>query len=360
MTRTSTSAPPRAALAAALLLAGPLLLSACGAEPRGAPAPEPFQDPTRHALHVGLDESGGASSAIGRVVAARVTDGGKHVLVLDFVAPYVKVFGADGRFQTAFLAQGGGPGEARRPVALAVHGDSLAMVADASQSLSVFDLRGNLRGQARVPGLLPLAAAAACPGEWLVYGPRRERDTPPGQATWLHRVKIAADGSAQVRSLVLDSIFGRLSAGLPYGLVPDGDGAVVRHPLGPRPVVLRMDCAGGEPRVLHQGERVEAPQQDGRQEVIRAALTPGMRVPGGVATVDGRVVVGEKVLLGKGVHRLDLTLLTGAEPRRLSMEGDYVLEDSRPGVGVLVSTSNPVPQVFLVKPAEFMALFPRR
>lgn len=361
MTRTSRFAPPRAAAAAPLLAALSFFVSACGAEPRGSPAPALLSDPGRYAVHVGLDESGSpAGAAIGRVVAARVTDGARHVVVLDFVAPYVKVFDGNGRFQTAFVRQGGGPGEARRPSAMAAAGDSLVLVADGTQSLAVFDLAGTLRTQASVPGLLALSAAAACPGEWLIYGPRRDPSVPRGRVTWLHRVRFTGPGRAEVRSFVPDTIADRMGTGLPYGLVPDGGGAVVRHSLGARPQVLRLDCAGGEPRVLHQGQPPAPPDESRDGGRVRTSLTPGMRAPGGVAALEGGVVFGEKVLLGHGRHRLDLTLLGQRGERTLSIEGDYVLEDSRPGVGVLLSTSDPVPQVFLVRPREFLAMFPAR
>ena len=39
--------------------------------------------------------------------------------------------------------------------------------------------------------------------------------------------------------------------------------------------------------------------------------------------------------------------------------GLYDLRDSRPGVGVLVSATDPVPHVFLVSEADLLALFAR-
>ncbi|HEX5727199.1 MAG TPA: hypothetical protein VFX98_17110 [Longimicrobiaceae bacterium] len=350
-----TRIPPAALAAAALLLA------ACGAEPHGSPAPASLADPARHALHLGLDE-GPADATLGRVVSARLAEGGGHVVVLDFVPPFVKVFDGSGRFRTAFLGRGGGPGESRRPVAVAVAGDSAVLVADGPQHLSLFDLDGKLLAQAPVPGLLPMAAASPCPGEWLVYGPRRDERWRRGNATWLHRVRFTGPSTAEVESLVLDSVAAPLVGGPTYGIVPDAGGAVVQHTLGARPRLLRLDCAGGEPRVLHEGEpgpAMETPRQVGRE--ARLERTPGTRSPGGVAVVPGGVVFGEKVYLGSGRRgRLDLTLLDGGAPRRLAIEGDYVLQDSRPGVGVLMSTGDPVPQVFLVSAEEFLAMFPAR
>ncbi len=344
--------------AAAPALALSLLAAACGNEPHGSPAPATFRDVSRHALHVGLEADGPSQSALGQVVAARLTDGGRHLVVLDFVAPYVKVYDRSGRFETAFMPRGGGPGEGRSPTALAVSGDSLILVADAAQGLSVFDLRGNLRAHALIPRLVPLAAASACPGEWLVYGPRYDRG--PGKASWLHRVRIPAHGEPQVQSLWEDTVPRFLSTGLPYGMVADRQGVVVRHTLGRGAQLLRLSCGQAEPVAVQMPvlSGAAAPESDGGKS-LRTSVSTGMHAPAGVALVNGAVVYAEKVHLGSGEDRLDLTYLAGGAPRMLSLAGSYVLQDSRPGLGVLVSTSDPVPQVFLVRAAEFVKMFPR-
>jgi hypothetical protein len=337
-----------------------LLSASCGSEPKGVPAPDQFKDSNLHAVHVGLEDAARPEAALGRIVAARVTDGARHVVVLDFAAPFVKVFGHDGRFRTAFLRNGGGPGEARAPTALAVSGDSLVLVADPGRGVMVFDLQGRLRSQAPVPGILALSAAAPCPGEWLLYGPRAGGGG-VGAASWLHRVRFTGPNAVEVRSTLSDSVVGRLSAGLPYGLVAHGGGAVVRHTLGTRPRVLHLRCAGGEPRVLDQGEpRTAPPSSPAGNGSVRTSVPRGMRAPGGVAALDEGVIFAEKVHVGDGADRLDLTLLSGGSARKLSIAGDYVLLDSRPDVGVLVSTSDPVPQAFLVKPRDFVSMFPAR
>jgi hypothetical protein len=354
MTRTS----PRAGLGTALaVLALATLAAACGAERHGYAAAVPLTDPTLHRFHVGLDESAPPDATLGQVLAARVTDGGRHVVVLDLAAPFVKVFDGDGRFRTSFMRKGSGPGEARSPMALAVSGDSAVLVADASQTLSVTDLQGGLRAQARLPGVLALAAASPCPGEWLVYGPRM--DGRGRTAPWLHRVRFTAADAVEVRSFMVDTVPSRISAGLAYGLVSDGTGVVVRHTQGARPRVLHLACAGGAPRVLYEGEAVPPPpppvREGGR---TRTTVTPGMRAPGGLAALPGGVVFAEKVFGEAEGERVDLTLLGAGSGRTLSVAGDYVIRDSRTGVGVLVSTNDPVPQVFLVKPEDFLGMFP--
>jgi hypothetical protein len=337
----------------------------CGEEPRGSPAPRTFTDTSAHVLHIGLDDSAPAEAAIGRVIAARMTEGGRHVVVLDFVDPFIKVFDGRGRFQTAFLKRGGGPGESRGPDALATSGDSLVLVAAVGEGISLFTLAGEPRARARIQGLIPLAATSWCGGEWLVYGPRTTPGTATGTATgtrrapWLHRIRAVSRDSFEVTSMMVDEVPRSLPAGLAYGLVRDGDGAVLRHTLGGRPRVYRVGCGGGEPRLVNEAEpqEQEAPKDRGTG-VVTASIRVGMKFPGGLAAVDGRVVVAEKVYVGDGDQRLDLTLVngSGAATPAGSIAGNFALADSHPGVGVLVTTSDPVPQLFLLRSRDFLKI----
>jgi hypothetical protein len=331
--------------------------TACGSEPRGAPVPRVLSDPSTHLVHIGLDESAPADATIGRVIAARMTEGGRHVVVLDFVAPFVKVFDREGRLHSAFLRRGRGPGESRGPVALAAAGDSLLLVANSSEGVSVFTLSGELKAHARIPGLVPLAATSWCGGEWLIYGPRISAGV--GRAAWLHRLRTVSADSIEVVSMLTDTVPTVLPSGLVYGLVRDGDAAVLRHVGGGRSRVFRAGCGGGEPRLVHEGEPSAA--TDGPKDLgggkVSTTIRVGMRFPGGVAAVGDRVVIGEKVHMGQGRQRLDLVVIdgSGAAPAG-SIAGNFALRDSKPGVGVLVSSNDPVPQLFIVRSADFLKI----
>lgn len=342
----------------AAVLAACALLSACGTEPRGpSVVPSLLADPDRHQVHIGLTDPSSPNEALGWVTAARITSGGHHVVVLDFVSPFVKVYEHDGRLRTAFLKEGDGPGEARRPAALAVAGDSLILVADRGRGLSLFDLDGRLKEHANVPGLMPLAVAQPCPGEWLVYGPRAGGST-SREVRWLHRVRFTGTG-AEVTSLLPAPLEPTVPVGLAYGLVPDGAGALVRHTLGERPRLLRWQCGGDSVHVVHEGEPLAQAKvvTDGANR-RRTSVPPGTRAPAGLAALPGAIAFGENLSLGSHRSRTDLTLLAGGKERRLSVPGIYVIQDSRPDVGVLVSTTDPVPQVFLVRAADFQGMFP--
>jgi hypothetical protein len=80
-----------------------------------------------------------------------------------------------------------------------------------------------------------------------------------------------------------------------------------------------------------------------------------------MAGVAGGVVIAEHVAArAPDAGTTEFTLLRDDGTRRVvSIPGDYAIRDSRPGVGVLVSTTNPVPQLFLVSETDLLALFAR-
>lgn len=341
--------------AAALIV----LACGCGGEPRGSPPPVQLTDSRRHAVRVGMDQSGPAAAALGQVVAARMTSDGSSVVVLDYVAPYVKVFDGRGRLRHAFVGSGGGPGEARRPTALAVAGDSLILLADGLNGISVYDLRGNLRAHALPAGLVPLAAAS-CPGEWLLYGPRMQGAAGHARvAPWLHRLRFVGPDSVEVRSMWTDTVPEYLSTGLAYGMVGDDGGVVVWHTGGTRSQLLRVPCGAGEPRLLHAREPSKRPTPVSMPGgAARTSVSTGTRTVAGVAALAQGVVFGERVFVAPEHPRVDFILRANGHERTLSLAGDFVLHDSHPDAGVLVSTSDPVPQLFLVKPDDFLRMFP--
>lgn len=348
--------PPLVAAVLAVLS----LVAACGSEPRGlAPVVALPADGLPHELHIGREDPATPEGALGRVMAARITDGARHVVVLDFVPPFVKVFDRTGNLRAAFLQKGEGPGEARRPGALAVSGDSLVLVADPGRGVLVFDLDGRLRAFAATPGLVALAAAAPCPGEWLVYGPRMSPGGAEGRRVpWLHRVRITGAGEAVVTSGLPGPVDGVVPMGLAHGMVAGRGGALVRHAQGDSTRVLRWEC-GGTLRRVHTGAPMVRPQPapDGKRRQ-RTTLVPGTRAPAGVAEVAAGVVLGEMVYLGPNRSRTELFLLSGGRERRVAVVDDFVLQDSHPGLGVLVSTSDPVPQLFLLTSETLTEIFP--
>lgn len=282
------------------------------------------------------------------VLAARLTEGARHVVVLDAAPPYVKVFGHDGRFQAAFARKGGGPGELRAPAALATSGDTAILVADARGGLSVFDLTGKLKQHARPLGIVPLAAAAGCDGGWTLYGPA----VGAGTQTWLHDVRLA-DGAPSVRSALPDTLPAQgIGIGLAYGLVGDGRALVLRHDVGG--AVYARRCGASAPSLVFRTEERrtgrEIQQGEGTQVTYAG---PGTRALAGMAEIPGGVLLAD-VFAGGGTELALHRRGGGTASRRLA--GAWFLRDSGPE-GVLVSTDDPEPRLYLLRPAAFERLF---
>jgi len=284
------------------------------------------------------------------VVAARMTEGARHVVVLDAAPPYVKVFGHDGRLQAAFVRKGGGPGELEAPAALATSGDTAILVADAKGGLSVFDLAGRLKQHTRPLGIVPLAAAAGCDGGWMLYGPVARAGTP----AWLHDVRLA-DGGATVRSALLDTLPAQgVGIGLAYGLVGDGRSLVLRHDAGS--AVYTRRCGGAPSLAFRTAARRPGREiQAGHGRTVTRA-GPGTRALAGMAEVPGGVVLAD-VLTGGGTELVLHGRGGGTTSRRLA--GAWFLRDSGPG-GVLVSTDDPEPRLYVLRPSAFERLFAGR
>jgi hypothetical protein len=327
------------------------------------PAASLFQDSERHLFSAGLAEDTPRDGVLAVVTAARITPDARHVVVLDAVPPFVKVFDGEGKLYSAFLRKGGGPGEATFPTALATLGDSLILIADVSQRLSVYDLRGKLVSAISGAGILPLAAVGGCDDQWLVYGPRTQAAAPyrRGEASWLHRIPQGATRADQVSSFFQDSMPpGRIGLGLPYGLVVDGTTAVLRHEHGDVPSLVSWSCGESEPRVrpLPGAIRRSVDEANGSERGTKTIhIRPGNRSQAGVAAVEAGVVVSDFVAVGNGADYTELRLVGTEGVRAVRIPGVYVLRDSRAGVGVLVGAVEPVPHLFMVREADLMALF---
>lgn len=330
-------------------------LAACGSGDQAPVARVEFPAPRMEDVRVGGVGASNPDAAIGRIVAARLTADGEHVVVLDYAPPYVKVFRRGGELETAFLGRGGGPREIRDPAALAVAGDSLILVADGTRRVAVFGLDGTLRAEGRT-GFPVLAASAGCAGEWVAYGPAfQERANP----SWLHRLRM--DGG---RLAVEDLEFrdapgaGVIGNGLPYGIARTGDTVRVWHVLGARPEVLGWGC--GESRPGAWPVRPLAPRTSAKAGggAVRMRVGPGQRNLAGMAAVPGGVVLAAQVVPRPGEPvTTELTLVTAGGERTVAVAGAYTLRDSHPHRGVLVSSNDPVPTLFALSPYDLRRLF---
>jgi hypothetical protein len=293
-------------------------------------------------------------AAIGRVVAARFTGNGERVVVLDYTPPYVKVFRRDGTLDTAFLAHGGGPLEMRDPAALAIAGDSLILVADGSRRVAVFTMDGQLRGEGRTEYPV-LAAASGCDGEWLAYGPAFERGARP---SWLHRLRMTSGATSSEDLEFRDALGGIISNGVPYGIVQSGDTTRVWHVLTENPSVLGWACGERQPSAWKVSALSRRQDPKARGQSARMAVEPGRRTLAGMAAVNGGVILAAQVVPKPGQPtQTEFTLVTPEGEQTVAVPGAYVLRDGHPRMGVLVSTTDPVPRLFTISRDDLRGMF---
>lgn len=338
-----------------------ILLGACDPmEKQPDQASTRLLDPGQRLATIGAPASDtAAGSALGIVLAARITPGGAHVVVLDAVPPFVKVFDRSGGLRSAFLTQGGGPLESVGPSAIAVAGDSAILVADVAGGIATFDFDGKPTGRIPSLGFIPLAAMEAC-GAWMFYGPRFSAGS-SGEAHWLHRLPAGAADAGALESFVHDSLASSaLGVGKPYGFVATENGAVVRHDLGSTPSLVRWTCGNGTPAVsplpaVAVGER--PPPLTRTEGGMMARVEPGMASPVGLASSRAGTVVANRIATRGESAVTVMHLLRGNDVATIRLPGDYVIRDSRPGTGVLVGTIDPVPQLFLLSESAFDNLF---
>lgn len=333
-----------------------LALGACGGESTSNAA---FPAERTGGVRVGSVESADPDAVIGMVLAARLTESGDRVVVLDFAPPYVKVFRRDGTLERAFLTAGDGPMEMRGPSALAVAGDSLILVAGGTRRLAVFGMDAQLRAEGRTPFPV-LAAVAGCDGEWIAYGPAggaREG------MSWLHRVRLG-DGGIRTADLAFREPLGaeNVGSGLAYGITRNADTLRVWHVLGTAPAVLGWRCGEDQPvswPVEPLDQRGESPRRRG--DAMRMAIEPGSRSLSGMAAVPGGVVLAAHVVPAPGdSSTTELTLVTADGERTVTVPGDYTLRDTHPRLGVLVSVADPAPRLFTISADDLRRLFPER
>jgi hypothetical protein len=338
-----------------------LLLGACDSvqdQEMANPAGSVFADPSRRLASIGT-AGGDTSSALGIVLSARITSSGDHIVVLDAVPPFIKVFERSGRLRSAFLRQGGGPSESVGPASLAVSGDSVVLVTDVGGGVSTFDFDGHPMHRIPSLGLVALAATEAC-GAWLLYGPRFSAGS-AGEALWLHRLLIDAADASALESFVSDSLASSgLGIGKPYGFVATSGGAVARHDLGSTPSLINWSCDTGTAQVTPLpaaaiGRR--PPPLTRTEEGLVARLEPGIASPVGLAALKGGHLLANRETARDQSVRTVLYLIRGGETVRAEVPGDYALRDARPGEGVLIGTPDPMPQLFLLEESAVEDLF---
>jgi hypothetical protein len=289
-----------------------------------------------------------AGPILGHVLGGRLSESGERFVVLDRYPPFVRVYGADGRLQAAFVNEGGGPGEARNPLALAVSGDSLVALVDV-QRLSLFSIEGEFLSSTRLSGGFPAGIAVAC-GKWVVYSL-----APLGGVFQAQLIETNLRlGELSVSLLPGDSVVAPRMGG--FHLVGSKDKLVVRHDLIADPLLLARACDSSthsEWEVLPGSSWLYPLTRPGDGMVFASPL--GSRGPVGVGTLGDGVLIADLVL-ARPVYT-QFTWIRSDAVRVLRVAGSHKLLDSRSGIGSLVQLPSHLPTIVVVSDDEFERAF---
>lgn len=310
----------------------------CESDPTPTPLAHEFEIDAR------LGEMDGEADMLTNIwQAAALSDG--RIVVLDRSSPFVRVFSRDGRSPTAFMEQGGGPGESRRPGAIAVVGDDKIAVSDAN-GISLFMPDGRFLSRTRLPQPA-IDIVGDCNGRLLVYGPMMM--TVGDSTAWLTAFEV--DSTVVVESLTVEfrDVISEVEFGYGKRVLAADDSAVAlihENAVG-RPLQL-FSCRPGDPGLRHVLSTPIAPDEITNPQ-LRSGLREGSMVTFGIAVVDGHPYWQETVLVDllAVIRHVTLRTLDG-DKVRIAAEGSRpfaVLNRHR--TGLLLGVDEPFPRVLI-------------
>ncbi|CAN5596853.1 hypothetical protein BH23GEM10_BH23GEM10_10880 [soil metagenome] len=343
-----------------------VLLTACGAAEAGDP---PIVDlmtslaDSSVVIRIGADND--SYAMLSRVQDAEFTPSGEHVVVLDDVAPFVRIFTRDGRAGHAFLGEGGGPGEARNPHALAAS-ENRILIAD-RRHLVVSTSAGEPVATSGPDVLLPLQVLRGCSDDWIVYGPGLTGGVPLHSSEWLHSVRVSADGAISREPLLTaPSATERLGFGKPYGFTHADGRYALYHEYG-RPIhFYQWRCGEAQAQVWDRGMnglpsavRDRVMKIDSTTEV--GSLNLSEPRPSGILLIGDDVLQFLKSMhmASADVQPVDFTrirLLSPTGDFEVELSGDYRPLSTGPAGDVLIGTDEPFPQLLIVPGDQLIAL----
>jgi hypothetical protein len=151
------------------------------------------------------------------------------------------------------------------------------------------------------------------------------------------------------------------------GFVPREGGAVVRHPYGETVSLIEIDCTGEVTGMVEVpgaaiGRRA---LRDPSATTASVSIGTGSTVQAGLGAVAEYAILADLVVPWRddpvSTHRTVLHIVRdGALRDAVRIRGQFVILDSRPGVGLLVSVYEPYPRVFVVPEAELLPVLRRR
>jgi hypothetical protein len=312
--------------------------------------------PEYHVARIGIGMDHDEHALLSRPISARILRGGEAIAVLDDQPPFLKIYDRHGRLLHSAFPRGGGPGEAERLYSLAVLGDSLLLAVEASGRLVRAGIDGRYLAEQRIEEIALYAMVEGCSDELIIYGPRRGATH---ETAWLHALHFDATGRVEIRPLYSDTLAPTSYAfGRAYGLVRTATGVEARHATGAASQLLRYACETSTTAAqVVQGTAVYPDRLPATNESATAfAIAEGMRIPSGAAQVVDISLLADAVGSMDSIQetRTLLHIAQGESSRSVLVRGAYMILDSRPGVGVLFSTPDPVPHLILVREPDLV------
>jgi hypothetical protein len=306
-------------------------------------------------LRVGVNDD--SPGMLARPRAGAITPAGQ-VIVLDDVAPFIRIFTASGALQRTFAEEGDGPGEVRMPYDVAARDDRILLLAG---RITEFDTAGAVTASAPRGDLVPINVAAGCAADWIVYGVRRNGDGTGFGSEWLHTIRVDTSGTITSRShLATVSDPARVGMGKPTVLGRSGGHFVLFHEHGQPAGYYRWTC-GREPepwpgalRALPAIEEATATRADATTTVFSSRLTDPQPA--------GLLAIGDALIQFLSVARFSapgaapdvsttLRLISSGGGFELELPGRYRPLKTGPDGQALIAVDEPYPQV-LVIPGE--------
>lgn len=293
------------------------------------------------------------------IVAATLS--GNRVIVADMAPPFVRVWHSTGRLEALMAEKGQGPHEVSGVHGVAATGNTVGVSSQGrliTWSRDGAPIANHFVGPSR-----SVAVTNGCGGHWYIYGPHLSQHAvgstePYG---WLHLVRLDPQG-ANMSTLAYDTVaiarrgFGKLV------LAATDRHLAWFHENADPPAMTLYDC-GSEGRLVARwskpyseltqlGDVFGTGGDRGGPYQVRSETA----VHGGLAVAGHHVLIAQFAFDDERAHTTFLHLVSrdGEPVAQVAVPGRFRLFDADEEAGILMGTSEPFPQLFIVPTAALI------